>query len=191
MLCKYHIGAIQGHFIVLLKVKYKITTLWMDKYKMYKICLNRKSAELDPIQFDWGEGWLSVAAELNLEDKRFEGGESKNTKKRTWKPRERVSPACFPPNQDLLVAVKVFPEAGVTSASQKVILLKGKSVSISNSNVAIAEATGRLKVAPNAPLQPLFPERSDSQFPLTPGGGKVMPWHDLHLQWLLLLAHWW
>ena len=114
-----------------------------------------------------------------------------DTKKRTWKPRERVSPACFPPNHDLLVAVKEFPEVGVTSASQKVILLKGKSVSISNSNVAIAEATGRLKVAPNAPLQPLFPERSDSQFPLTPGGGKIMPWHDPHLQWLLLLAHWW
>ena len=91
--------------------------------------------------------------------------------KRTWKPRERVSPACFPPNQDLLVAVKEFPEAGVTSASQKVILLKGRSVSISNSNDAIEEATGRSKVAPNAPLQPLFPERSDSQFPLTPCRG--------------------
>ena len=52
----------------------------------------------------------------------------------------------------------------------EVILLKGRSVSISNSKVAIEEATGRLKVAPNAPLQPLFPEKSDSQSPLTPCG---------------------
>ena len=94
--------------------------------------------------------------------------ENKEGKKRTWKPRERVSPACFPPNHDLLVTVNEVPEVGVVSASQKVILLKGRSVLITNSKVAIEEATGRLKFAPNAPLQPLFPDRSDSQFPLTP-----------------------
>ena len=100
--------------------------------------------------------------------------EGQEAKKRTWNPRERVSPACFPPNQDLLVAVKEVPEVGVVSASQKVILLKARSVSITNSKVAIEEATGRFKVAPNAPLQPLFPERSDSQFPPTPMGDNLL-----------------
>ena len=74
----------------------------------------------------------------------------------------------MPPNQDLLVTVKEFPEVGVTSASQKVILLKGWSVSMTNLKDVKAEATGRLNVAPKAPLQPLFPERRDSQFPLVP-----------------------
>ena len=66
------------------------------------------------------------------------------------------------------MTVKEFPEVGVTSASQKVILLKGRSVSMTNLNEVKAEATGRLNVAPKAPLQPLFPERRDSQFPLVP-----------------------
>ena len=77
----------------------------------------------------------------------------------------------MPPNQDLLVTVKEFPEVGVTSASQKVILLKGLSVSMTNLNDVKAEATGRLNVAPKAPLQPLLPERRDSQFPLVPVKG--------------------
>ena len=69
------------------------------------------------------------------------------------------------------MTVKEFPEVGVTSASQKVILLKGLSVSMTNLNDVKAEATGRLNVAPKAPLQPLLPERRDSQFPLVPVKG--------------------
>ena len=69
------------------------------------------------------------------------------------------------------MTVKEFPEVGVTSASQKVILLKGWSVSMTNLNEVKAEATGRLNVAPKAPLQPLLPERRDSQLPLVPVKG--------------------
>ena len=69
------------------------------------------------------------------------------------------------------MTVKEFPEVGVTSASQKVILLKGRSVSMTNLNDVKAEATGRLNVAPKAPLQPLLPERRDLQFPLVPVKG--------------------
>ena len=42
---------------------------------------------------------------------------------------------------------------------------------MTNLNEVKAEATGRLNVAPKAPLQPLLPERRDSQFPLVPVKG--------------------
>ena len=42
---------------------------------------------------------------------------------------------------------------------------------MTNLNEVKAEVTGRLNVAPKAPLQPLFPERRDSQFPLVPVKG--------------------
>ena len=74
----------------------------------------------------------------------------------------------------MLVAVKDFPEVGVTSAFQKVTLVRGRLVSNSNSKDDIEETTGRLNFAPKAPHQPLFPERRASQFPLTPGGKKVV-----------------
>ena len=76
-----------------------------------------------------------------------------NTKERTWKPRERVPPAGFPPNQGLLVAVKDFPELGVTSAFQKVTLVRARFVSNSNSKEDVEAATGRLNFAPKAPHQ--------------------------------------
>ena len=72
----------------------------------------------------------------------------------------------------MLVAVKDFPELGVTSAFQKVTLVRGRFVSNSNSKEDMEAAIGRLNFAPKAPHQPLFPERRASQFPLTPGEGK-------------------
>ena len=74
-LCEHvHIYVIRGNFVGLLKSQ--ITTIQHNTLNKYEIrkCLNRKSAQPDPIQLHWGKFRLSVAVEVNLGERFEEGG---------------------------------------------------------------------------------------------------------------------
>ena len=57
----------------------------------------------------------------------------------------------------------------LTSASQKVILVTGRSVSMTMLKLEMAETSGMLRVAPKLPVQLLLPDSRASQSPPAPG----------------------
>ena len=134
------------------------------------------SADPDTVNGDGCKRWSRGAIKLHLEIV-GRSEEENQILDRTWKPRAKAPPAGWPPNQDLLVMVKEVPPP-LTSASQKVILVTGRSVSITMMKLEMAETTGMFRVAPRLPVQLLFPDSRASQTPEAPGRhlASSLPW---------------